>query len=104
MQLATKLSFAHSLHLLLSSETVVDQLGLDQATFVTALFLAVSITYVLLYFFLVPQHPQHVDLVVLEQLLVVCLLLVIFDCGLPLCFVVVGVLQRLGGVVWDDLA
>ncbi len=105
MQLATKLSIAHHLHLLLGSESIINELRLNEATLVTALLFAVGLTDEPLDFLLVPQHPQHVDFIVPKQLLVVGLLLIVLDCGLlSLRLVVVAVLNRLGGVVRDDLA
>ena len=105
LQLATKLGIAHHLHLLLGSESIINQLRLNEATLVTALLFVVGLTDEPLDFLLVPQHPQHVDLIVPEQLLVGGLLLIVLDCGLlSLRLVVVAVLKRLGGVVRDDLA
>jgi len=105
LQLATKLGIAHHLHLLLGSESIINQLRLNEATLVTALLFAVGLTDEPLDFLLVSQHPQHVDFIVPEQLLVVGLLLIVLDCGLlSLRLVVVAVLNRLGGVVRDDLA
>jgi hypothetical protein len=104
LKLATKLGIAHHLHLLLGSKSIINELRLNEATLVTALLFAVCLTDEPLDFLLVSQHSQHVNLIVPEQLLVVGLLLIVLDCGLSLRLVVVAVLQRLGGVVRDDLA